>query len=353
MNVAEMAAYDRSEAAPTGAAAARAKAPVFVIGSPRSGNNFLYHTLLSSGGFAVYRAASQVFNMLVPRFGDFSVLKNRRAMMKAWLASPYFERTGLDAGSIEAKVIAECRSGGDFLRIVMGEICRRQNASRWANLSVEELLYLPEIKRTVPGALFVHTIRDGRDVALSLAKKGYVRPLPWDRDRGLLVAARYWDWIVRRARKLGRALGPDYLEIRYEDLVAHPRETLNVIGEFISQNLDYDRIREAAVGTVGDPNTSFKAGENQAEFNPVGRWRAGYSTEQLASVEALVGPLLHELGYPLETPPGELKSARSYLAFKMIYGLYFDARFWLKSKTPLSRFMVSTASMQSIEVFTL
>ncbi len=351
--MAGIASYERHEITPGVATGARAKAPVFVIGSPRSGNNFLYHTLLSSGGFAVYRASAQVFNMLVPRFGDFSALKNRQKMMKEWLASPYFERTGLDAASIEAKVLSECRNGGDFLRIVMGEMCRQQNVGRWATLSVEEMLYLPEIKRTVPDALFVHTIRDGRDVALSLAKKGYVRPLPWDQDRGLLVAACYWDWIVHEGRKLGRAMGPDYLEIRYEDLVTHPRETLNVIGKFISQDLDYDRILQTAVGTVGDPNTSFKAGESQASFNPVGRWRAGYSREQLAVVEAMTGPLLRELGYTIETPPEELKRARSYPVLKRLYGLYFDTRFWVKSKTPLAKFMVSTESMRNMEVFTL
>ncbi len=346
-----MAVYEQSKIAPAVPIPARSKAPVFIIGSPRSGNNFLYHTLLSSGGFAVYLAASQVFNMLIPRFGDFRALKNRREMMKAWLASPYFERTGLDAASIEAKVISDCRNGGDFLRIVMGEMCRRQNVGRWASVSVEELLYLPEIKRTVPDALFVHIIRDGRDVALSLAKKGYVRPLLWGRDRRLLVAACYWNWIVRKARKLGRLTGPDYLEVRYEDLVAQPRETLSLIGKFISHPLDYDRIREAAIGTVADPNTSFKPGNGSSDFNPVGRWRAGYSNEQLAAVEAIAGPLLSELGYPLESTASA--RARSFQALKKIYGLYFDARFWAKSKTPLSRFMVSTATMQSAEVFAL
>ena len=48
---------------------ARSKAPVFVLGCPRSGTTLLYHMLLSAGNFAVYRAESQVFNLLEPRFG--------------------------------------------------------------------------------------------------------------------------------------------------------------------------------------------------------------------------------------------------------------------------------------------
>ena len=38
----------------------RSKAPVFVLGSPRSGTTYLYHVLLSAGNFAIYRAESEV-----------------------------------------------------------------------------------------------------------------------------------------------------------------------------------------------------------------------------------------------------------------------------------------------------
>jgi len=69
--------------------AAKCGAPVFVVGCPRSGTTLLYHMLLSSGGFAVYRAESNVFNLLSPRFGDLGVRKNRQRLMNIWL------RTGM------------------------------------------------------------------------------------------------------------------------------------------------------------------------------------------------------------------------------------------------------------------
>jgi hypothetical protein len=65
---------------------ARENAPVFVVGCPRSGTTLLYNMLLSSGGFAVYLAESNVFNLLVPRFGDLSVRANRERLMDAWLS---------------------------------------------------------------------------------------------------------------------------------------------------------------------------------------------------------------------------------------------------------------------------
>jgi hypothetical protein len=42
-------------------------APVFVMGCARSGATLLYHTLLYSGGFAVYFAEPAVFDILCIR----------------------------------------------------------------------------------------------------------------------------------------------------------------------------------------------------------------------------------------------------------------------------------------------
>ena len=77
--------------------ATRSQAPVFVLGCGRSGTKFLYHTLLSAGGFAVYHAESNAFNLIGLRFGDLSRLENRRQMLDAWLSSKLFERSGLPA----------------------------------------------------------------------------------------------------------------------------------------------------------------------------------------------------------------------------------------------------------------
>src|SRR5207253_8385286 len=100
-------------------AAKNNKTPVFVVGCPRSGTTLLYHMLLSAGDFAVYRAESNVFNLLAPRFGNLRSVYQRESLMDAWLDSKLFRVSGLDAKEIRIKVIAECSSGGDFLRVVM------------------------------------------------------------------------------------------------------------------------------------------------------------------------------------------------------------------------------------------
>src|SRR5579863_9357670 len=138
------------------------KSPVFVIGSPRSGTTLMYHMLLSAGGFAIYDAESNVFSILGPTFGDLRSTGNKKKLMRAWLKSHLFRASGLDAGSIERRVMADCNDSGDFLRILMEEITSTQRVDRWADQTPSHLFYVPEIKRFFPDALFIHMIRDGR-----------------------------------------------------------------------------------------------------------------------------------------------------------------------------------------------
>ena len=317
----------------------RSKAPVFVLGCPRSGTTLLYHMLLSAGNFVVYRAESQVFNLLEPRFGDLRVRRNKSALLEAWKHSSLFTKTGLDAAEIEKEIMANCENGGDFLRIVMESMGRKQGMERWADCTPDHLLAMRRIKETIPNALVIHILRDGRDVALSLERQHWIRPLPWDRGKELQAAALYWEWVVNQGRKNGKALGADYKEVHYEDLVQHPQEVLAGIGEFIGQELDYANIQRVGVGSVSRPNTSFTAGAG--EFRPVARWKTSLSRQQLDDVEGLIGTTLASLGYSLGSEHIDRNASASAARMHAIYQGYFSAKLILKTKTPLGRWFGS------------
>ncbi|HEY4765088.1 MAG TPA: sulfotransferase [Candidatus Sulfotelmatobacter sp.] len=316
--------------------AKRNKAPVFVLGCPRSGTTVLYHMLLSAGDFAVYRAESNVFNLLVPRFRGMRSTADRRKLLETWLRSKLFRVSGLDAREISDKIMAECRGGGDFLRIVMEEVARQQGTGRWADCTPDHLLYMEEIKRQIPDALFIHIIRDGRDVALSYVQQGWSYPLPWDRDERLGVAGLYWEWVVRKGQEQGRRLGADYQEVRFEELIMNRRQTLSRLGAFIEHDLDYERIQCAGIGSVSQPNTSFAAAPEE-DFHPIGRWKTKMSGGQTAAFEELVGDFLQELRYFPGSEAGRRMSLRAS-RLRTTYRTIFEAKYWMKA-TPLGRFV--------------
>jgi Sulfotransferase family len=310
---------------------ARSTAPVFVLGCPRSGTTLLYHMLLSAGGFAVYRAETHVFDVLARRFGELASLSDRKRLMEVWLQTENFRRSGLTAVEFKTRVLGECRSGGDFLRLLMESIARQQGVPRWAECTPEHLLYQREIRESIPDALIIHVIRDGRDVAMSLAKQGWIRPFPWDADAGLMASGMYWSWIVHRGRQLGRTVGPGYAEVRFEDLTLQPRETLAGIGTFIGQELDYDKILKVGIGSVSEPNTSF--GDRNEGFSPVGRWQT-LAPDHLGVLQSVLGDRLGELGYAVTATRSASVNLRARSA---LYPAYFTAKQWLKSHTVLSR----------------
>jgi hypothetical protein len=313
------------------------KRPVFVLGCGRSGTKLLYHTLLSAGGFANYHAESNAFNLIGLRFGDLSKTENRRDLLDHWLRSKLFERSGLTREEIEPLILEKCRNAGDFLRILMETIARKQGVDRWAECTPLHLLYLPLIKKLFPDALVVHIIRDGRDVAVSLDRIGWIKPFSWDRERRLLAPAIFWKWIVSKGRRYGRRMGADYFEVHYEDLVEKPRETLASIGAFIDHDLDYDRIQQNAQGSMVDPNSSFRGDGQETEANPVGRWKTVLSSKQLAQVESLIGDDLRATGYELASPAQKNHEPPAVRLMGFLYPAYFDVKLWLKTYTPLAK----------------
>jgi hypothetical protein len=316
---------------------ALSKAPVFSLGCSRSGTTLFYHMLLSSGDFAVYRSESHVLTLLEPRFKPLSSQKNKRKLLDAWYQSRLFTKTGLSKEQIEPRIMVECENGGDFLRIFMEEMCRQQGVERWAETTPEHLLYLRRIKETIPNALIVHVIRDGRDVALSWEKLSQIRRLPGDRKRAAMAAAIYWEWFVTRGRKVGRTLGADYMEVYYEDLVRKPAEVLKKVAPFIEHELDYEKITQVATGSVTAPNTAYKGEER----SPIGRWRTDFTAEELETCEALIGGTLRELGYEPATEAGRKPTPAGLATMRAAYRRFFEAKLFMKTKTPAGRRFVT------------
>jgi hypothetical protein len=311
----------------------RSKAPVFVIGCSRSGTTLLYHMLLSSGNFAVYRMESQILTLFEPRFRPLSKPQNKRKMLDAWYATRLYKRSGLEPEELEPRIMAECQNGGDFLRILMEQICRKQGVERWAETTPEHLLYIRRIKETIPNALIIHVIRDGRDVALSWEKLNQIRCFPWDGRRPAMAAGIYWEWIVNKGRAAGRTLGADYVEVQYEDLVRKPAQVLKSLEPFVDHDLDHERILEVGIGSVSAPNTAFK-GEQQS---PIGRWKTSLSPKELAEFETLTGDTLVDLGYEVTT---KKTSSFELARMRTAYRMYFEGKQYLKTKTPAGKWLV-------------
>jgi hypothetical protein len=158
-----------------------------------------------------------------------------------------------------------------------------------------------------PEARFVHLIRDGRDVCMSIlnwkkAERALGRFSTWGEDL-VTTAALWWEWHVRLGREDGGSLAPKlYHEVRYEELVSRPAKTCETLCDFLS--LPYDD----AMLKFHEGRTKMKPGRDAKRAwlpttSGLRDWRTQMRAEDLERFEAATGDLLEELGYPRACPP--------------------------------------------------
>jgi hypothetical protein len=103
--------------------------------------------------------------------------------------------------------------------------------------------------------------------------------------------------MVRSGRNGASGLAPRvYYEIRYEELVAHPTQTLMTITEFMQLPYSEEML------TYHEGKTRYQPGlpTNKAWLPPtpgVRDWRSQMSHRDLELFEAIAGELLSELGF--------------------------------------------------------
>jgi hypothetical protein len=159
------------------------------------------------------------------------------------------------------------------------------------------------LHRVFPEARFIHVVRDGRAVANSWLQmpwwNGYEGPDRWnwgplpadahqvweDSGRSFAVLAGLQWKVLLEAFEASRAEIPAdrWLDVRYEDFVAEPRERMTDM-----------------LGFLGLPwNETFERGFATHAFSP-GRtdaFRRDLGIHDLAMLEAAISPELRRLGY--------------------------------------------------------
>lgn len=316
--------------------------PVFIVGCARSGTTWLYHLLLSSGGFAIYRSETQFYDRFGPRFDNFSNERQLKVFLDLWLKSEFFLRSGLDAGFFRNSALENVNSPGTMLKLFMNCICDQQSAKRWAENTPDYALHIMEIKRDFPDALFIHVVRDGRDVAMSLAKQGFIKPFRWHRKQPELAAAAYWAWITDAVLRQVDYLGNDLLIVHYEDLLESLDSTLLRIATFIDKPIDPLRINSFAVGSVLKPNSSFTRDPDEPDepdAKSVPRWQKHCDQETLQTIENVIRRSLNKFGYQQATNPIRFVGGIRGYSLRFAYFVRFRIRYVLKQLAVFGRFV--------------
>lgn len=190
---------------------------------------------------------------------------------------------------------------GEGIAVVYEVYAARQGKRRWGDKTPMYMQHLRLLERLFPDALYIHLIRDGRDVALSFLSmpKGIVTET-WAHPRTPGGFACQWRSEVIAARRLARRVGPArYLEVRYESLVRDPESELRGICDFA--RLPYE---PAMLDYPGKIDLSAKPHQQSLAKAPtpgLRDWRETMAPADVAAFERVAADLLSALGYELAT----------------------------------------------------
>ena len=268
----------------------------FVVGCLRSGTTLLQrmldgHPRLAVGydchfiPQAIKRHSEEIDPPMTPELLD----RVRQA--------PRFARLGLPE-DVPQRAAEAASTFGEFVSAVYTAFGSLHGKPLAGEKAPGYVRHLARLHALFPWARFIHLIRDGRDIALSVGDwgKGPAK-LALAREEPVAAAALWWRRDVLAGRTGGAELGPSlYREVRYERLVAEPEASVREIAAFLDLPFDEGMV------TFHEGKTKLRAARSaKAAWLPPTQglrdWRSQMSPRDVQLFEALAGDVLSAVGY--------------------------------------------------------
>ncbi len=155
----------------------------------------------------------------------------------------------------------DSKSFKEFVEKIICQDLINHNKSIWAEKSPSNCRYIKFFIKIFPRCKYIHVVRDGRDVALSLIKRSY-SPLE-------AVSRWIYDTICTYPFRENEI----YYEIKYEDLVNASYETISKLFNFLQITVDAEKIiRDLKLIQIDDfPSWTLRPNENISS-SAISKW---------------------------------------------------------------------------------
>jgi hypothetical protein len=276
----------------------------FLFGSHRSGTTMLRRTAEAHSRIAVAPETHWIPQFYKHRTGLTADGMVTEALIARLLEHPKLRHLGVSPKDLRRLLTpGERPAYADFVGRIFDRFGEARAKSLVGDKTPNYVRQVHVLHALWPRARFVHLIRDGRDVCLSVlawkrkaARTAELFPT-WTEDP-VTTAALCWERDVRHGRNKGRPLGPAlYHEIRYETLVHRPADETRDLCSFLGVPYEAGMLEFHQGRTVHEPGLSPK--ESWLPITPGLRdWKTQMPPSDVERFEAAAGDLLDELGYP-------------------------------------------------------
>ncbi len=273
-----------------------AQAPIFVIGTGRSGTTLL-RLMLSAHPriYITHEASFYVMEWLYPRRAP------RRAFLDYYFQTGAFRWLRVDPERVLAGLPDPLppERMADAYAAIMREKAAQYGRVRFGDKTPSHAAHLKRIFRDFPDARVVHIVRDPRGTTQSLSR------MPWA-SGSLAVNAFLCDMERRQVAPYRDRL----LQIRLEDLLGDTRATMGRVLEFVGEPWDdavLDHARHLPDANDMPPLPWLESAARDRAAPPAPG--AGLTPLEIRMIERICRRTMVELAYepvPLERPPGRL-----------------------------------------------
>ncbi len=276
--------------------------PIFIVGCPRSGTTLL-RTMLNVHSEISIPPESDFLVKLFPRWRKKKI--DKESLVEELLDDLYsndkFPQWGLEREYLKKKLVRKIPF--DYSRFVDEVYSSFLTGKVWGDKNPQYIYETGKIGKLFPGARFIHIIRDGRAVFASHLKanklkrgQGMLKKFPNDPYLSFLS----WKRALEKGEKLR---GKDnYLEIRYEELVFSPKETLAKVCRFLGLDFEAGMIRYYRKGAEAVPEERRSIHKNiskRIDATRTDAWKRELSPREILKYELVGQGKLKEYGYPV------------------------------------------------------
>lgn len=266
-------------------------APVFIIGHGSSGTSILSRLLREQLKIS-FGTESQFIVRYARRlaaYGDLRQRANLERLVSHIATERWFERCQSKFGfrtspeAIVADILEPTYAG--VLDAIFSQLARHMGTLRWGDKTPDYVHDLDVLGSLFPQGRYLHLVRDGRDVALSVMGRFWGA-------KNIFMAAWEWREALEQCEAFAASMpAAQVLTIRYEDLLAEPAATFDRLLPFLQIEAD-----PALRAYLADELPRLLKRDNHD------KWRKHWGEREQASFERVAGSALARHGYSVDTP---------------------------------------------------
>ncbi|MBI4815251.1 MAG: sulfotransferase [Deltaproteobacteria bacterium] len=263
---------------------------IFLVGCPRSGTTLLQSMLAAHSELATFPETHFFAELRSrhPRLARMGVASRRARARVSKLLDTLGENPLLHLYPRRAVTIGSASRA--FIRL-LDALALRQNKIGWVEKTPRHLHFISTIDRFVDDARFVHLVRRGEDVALSLLHVAE-RYEEWNLQ-GLPACADRWNRDLKITARMIRR--PRHTLVRYEQLIEQPESTLRTLCAALGLPFELQMISGSRDERIVGRDEPWKS----EALSPIKRPEARFQRldpKQRSELRAMLLPLEETLG---------------------------------------------------------